>query len=287
MGWGEHVSDSLRIAIFTWDIPEANVVTNRVLENFADQVVGVVNSRRVHRLHRNAEAIRYLYGRSGGFFLAKMLEFGMLPVASLAPKLRGCSPRTQPLRSLLRSYGLKHHSTSDINSQNICSLVASWKPDLLVSIYMNQLFESELLSTSRIGTINVHPSLLPKHRGMAPYVWAAAEGDSHTGVTVHWIDDERLDQGDIISQRATPITPGETALSLAFRCADIGAEMMVEALQQIGSGRLPRSPQDHDQGSYHGWPDRDCLKKFANRGHVYLTLRDMWRELTATSRSAS
>jgi folate-dependent phosphoribosylglycinamide formyltransferase PurN len=274
------MSDPMRIAIFAWDVPEANVITSRVLAEYPGQIVGIIKSRRVHRSHSNGAAIKELYRRSGDFFLAKLLELAMLPLASLLPRALARRPRTEPLRRMARSHGLKVHSTNNINSPGMRKLVAEWAPDLLVSIYMNQLFESDLLAMSRLGTINVHPSLLPRHRGMAPYVWAMSAGDSQTGVTVHWIDDEQLDKGDVIAQQATPIFANESAVSLAFRCADIGAQMMVQAIEQIGSGQQPRHRQNHNQGSYHGWPDRSCLQQCKQHGHRYFAIRDMWREMS-------
>jgi hypothetical protein len=274
------MSDPMRIVIFTWDVPEANVITSRVLADFSGQIVGIIKSRRFHRSHRNGPAIKYLYKRSGDFFVAKLLELAILPVVSLVPRVIGLRPRTQPLRRMARSHGLQVHSTNNINSPGMRKLVAEWAPDLSVSIYMNQLFESELLAMSRLGTINVHPSLLPQHRGMAPYVWAMSAGDSQTGVTVHWIDDEQLDKGDVVDQQATPIFPNESAVSLAFRCAEMGAQMMVRAIERIESGQQPRQPQNHDQGSYHGWPDRSCLQQCKQRGHRYFAISDMWREMS-------
>lgn len=272
--------DPIRIVIFTWDIPEANSITNRVMARYSDRVVGIIKSNRVRRCQKQGEAIRYLYKRSGDFFVAKALEMAMLPAASLVPRIFGRDPRTQPLRRIARRYGLPVYSTRDINSPGLRDRVAGWKPDLFVSIYMNQLFGPELLAISRLGTTNVHPSLLPRHRGMAPYVWAMSEGDSHTGVTLHWIDNEQLDKGDVIAQQKTPIYPKESAVSLAFRCADIGAQMMVQAIEKIELGQRPRERQNHAQGSYHSWPDRKCLNQCKKRGHPYFSIRDMWREMS-------
>ena len=150
------------------------------MARYSDRVVGIIKSNRVRRCQKQGEAIRYLYKRSGDFFVAKALEMAMLPAASLVPRIFGRDPRTQPLRRIARRYGLPVYSTRDINSPGLRDRVAGWKPDLFVSIYMNQLFGPELLAISRLGTTNVHPSLLPRHRGMAPYVWAMSEGDSHT-----------------------------------------------------------------------------------------------------------
>ena len=211
--------------------------------------------------------------------MAKGLETAMCPIASLVPRLSGLVPRTLPLRRIARNYRVKMNSTSDINSYHMRQLVKSWKPDLLISIYINQRLAKDLLNVAPMGAINVHPSLLPQHRGLFPYIWAMAGGDRETGVTVHWMD-ETLDTGAIIQQRSTPIHQGESAISLAHRCADLGGKMLVDAIDRVRRGVASHIRQEPGQGSYHSWPDRDCLRRCKQHGHPYLSLVDMWRELS-------
>jgi len=268
----------IRLAIFTIDLPEANAITHRVLAVFHRQVAGMIRSRSLRRGQRTWDALKHLYRRSGPLLVAKGLESALCHIVSRLPRLIGRVPRTAPLRRIAKCYSLSVHSTSNINAPHWRQLVADWKPDLLVSIYMNQLFEPELLGLAPLGAINVHPSLLPNHRGLWPYIWAMADGDRQTGVTVHWID-ETLDTGGIIQQRSTPIYPGESAISLAHRCADIAAEMMVEAIHSVEQGLAADVRQELGQGSYHSWPDRECLLKCKENGHRCFSVADMWREL--------
>jgi len=273
------VARPIRLAVFTLDLPEANAITQRVLAAFRPQVTGLIRSRSIRQGQRTWEALKYLYGRSGPLLVAKALESALCPIASQIPRLTGRVPRTAPLRRIAKIHGQTICSTANINAPHMRQIVAGWQPDLLVSIYMNQRFERELLDLAPLGAINVHPSLLPQHRGLLPYIWAMADGDRQTGVTVHWMD-ESLDTGEIIQQRSTPIHLGESAVSLAHRCADIAAEMMVEAIRSVQRGMAARSPQEPRQGSYHSWPDRDCLLKCREQGHGYFSVADMWRELS-------
>jgi methionyl-tRNA formyltransferase len=89
----------------------------------------------------------------------------------------------------------------------------------------------------------VHFSLLPAYRGAAPVQWALANGERTTGVTTMQID-EQLDSGEILLQREIPIEPGEHAPALQERLAVIGADLLVETLERLGSGTLPRRAQD-------------------------------------------
>jgi methionyl-tRNA formyltransferase len=92
------------------------------------------------------------------------------------------------------------------------------------------------------GTIDLHPSLLPKYRGAAPINWAIINGESETGVTVFFIGEE-VDAGDIIMQRTVPIGADETAGELSERLAHIGGQALLETVDAIARDQIPRITQ--------------------------------------------
>ena len=95
----------------------------------------------------------------------------------------------------------------------------------------------------KLGSINVHSSLLPKYRGAAPINWAVLNGDAVTGVTIMYMAKE-LDAGDIISAAETPIDPDEDALTLTNRLAELGAETLSRTVQALAAGTAGRTKQD-------------------------------------------
>jgi methionyl-tRNA formyltransferase len=97
--------------------------------------------------------------------------------------------------------------------------------------------------------INVHASLLPRHRGAAPIQQAILAGDSETGITIMQME-EGLDSGPVLHHVATPIGPDETAGSLAGRLADLGAATLIEALSLFSGGLVRPHPQDHSRATY-------------------------------------
>jgi methionyl-tRNA formyltransferase len=101
-----------------------------------------------------------------------------------------------------------------------------------------------MLDLPRMGNLNLHGSLLPKYRGAAPVQWAIARGESVTGVTTMRLD-VGLDTGDILLQKEIAIAQDDTAETLAPRMATIGADLMVETLRGLESGRIHAQPQDH------------------------------------------
>jgi methionyl-tRNA formyltransferase len=106
-----------------------------------------------------------------------------------------------------------------------------------------------MLDAPRHGFLNVHSSLLPKYRGAAPINWAIARGERETGVTIMQMD-AGLDTGAILLQRATPIGAQETTPQLTARLAEIGAELLLEALAKLERGALTATPQDETEASY-------------------------------------
>lgn len=122
-------------------------------------------------------------------------------------------------------------------------IVADLAPESIVVAAYGRILPDEMLAYPKLGCINVHSSLLPKLRGAAPINWAILNGEAETGVTImHMAHD--LDAGDIILQRATPIDPNETADVLYDRLAEMGGELVVEAVTALENGTATRTPQD-------------------------------------------
>jgi methionyl-tRNA formyltransferase len=121
-------------------------------------------------------------------------------------------------------------------------------PEAIVVVAYGRIIPPWMLSLPYLGNFNVHASLLPKLRGAAPVQWAIAGGETSTGITIMRLD-EGLDTGPILLQRRIPITSDDTALTLAPRLAQLGAELMLEALPQIAAKTLEAVPQDHSQAT--------------------------------------
>ncbi len=122
-------------------------------------------------------------------------------------------------------------------------------PDLCVTAAFGQILSQKVLDIPKIGTVNVHASLLPAYRGAAPVNWCLIEGETKTGVTT-MMTDKGIDTGDILLQRETGIAPEETAGQLLARLSEIGAALLIETLMKIEAGACPRTPQDASRASY-------------------------------------
>jgi len=117
--------------------------------------------------------------------------------------------------------------------------------DAVVVVAYGKMIPGRLLEIQRHGFVNLHPSLLPRHRGPSPIQWALVCGDRATGVTTMQID-EGMDTGPLLLQHRVPIEPEETAEMLAPRLAEIGAELVVRTLDELEEGSLTPRPQPTD-----------------------------------------
>jgi len=103
-----------------------------------------------------------------------------------------------------------------------------------------------------LGTIQYHPSLLPKHRGGSAINWAIINGETKTGITIFW-PDRGIDTGPILLQKEVEISPDDTVGTLYFdKLFPLGIEALVESIDLIRQGRAPRIPQDKSQATYEG-----------------------------------
>lgn len=149
-----------------------------------------------------------------------------------------------PVKEYAVSQSIPVFQPSTLRDGEAMKTIEALGPELIVVAAYGRILPDEILAYPKAGCINVHSSLLPKFRGAAPINWAILTGETVTGVTImHMAND--LDAGDIILQRSTPIDPDETADVLYDRLAELGGELVVEAVAALAEGTATRTPQDH------------------------------------------
>lgn len=215
-------------------------------------VVGIHDPKGRSPLRTAARALK----RYGARFVLKRTGDLLAATARIALRRRGAS--LQGFRSipeLLLVHPAPSVACEDIGAPVGWERIRAQAPDLIVVAAFSRILKPELIEVPRLGCINLHPSLLPRHRGPNPMYWVLAKGEDRTGVTLHHID-AGIDTGDIIAQEKLRILPGETESSLRDRSATLGARMLVEVVRAIESGTATRRPQDASQASYDPHPPR-------------------------------
>ena len=164
-------------------------------------------------------------------------------------KGRGKLLSPPPVKELALKHGLPVYQPKKVRDQEFIDEVARLKPDLIVVAAFGQILSKELLDLPKHGCINVHTSLLPKYRGASPIQYAIIDGEEKTGVTIMHMD-IGLDTGDIILQKEIDISKDETAGTLHDKLANLGADALLESLDDIESGRAKRIPQDDSKATH-------------------------------------
>jgi methionyl-tRNA formyltransferase len=163
------------------------------------------------------------------------------------PAGRGEKIHSGAVKDFALAHKLPIQQPSKIKTDESKALFASHDADLAVVIAYGRILPKEYLTTPRLGCVNVHFSLLPKYRGAAPTNWAIVRGETTTGVTTMFIDEE-LDAGPILLQEKTAIATTETAPELMRRLAEMGAELLSKTVAQIGS--ITPIPQNDSEATF-------------------------------------
>jgi methionyl-tRNA formyltransferase len=155
--------------------------------------------------------------------------------------------------------------------EEVWEQIASLKPDLCVMAYVTLFVPEEALNIPTHGSIQYHPSLLPKHRGPSSINWPVIWGEKKTGLSIFWPDDG-LDEGPILIQKEVEIGDDDTLGSLYFNhLFPMGVEAMVEGVDLVRDGKAEKIAQDHSKATYEGWCRGDLV-----RINWHLPLQTTW-----------
>jgi methionyl-tRNA formyltransferase len=165
------------------------------------------------------------------------------------PKGRGRKRIAPPVKIKALELGLKVLQPSTLRDEKFREQIKQLQPDFFVVLAFGHILSENILQFPRLGTINIHASLLPKYRGPAPIQWAIINGESETGITTMLMD-KGVDTGDILLSQKEPIFPEDTAASLHDRLAVRGAELLAKTLQGYTSDSIKPIPQDHSKATY-------------------------------------
>jgi methionyl-tRNA formyltransferase len=149
----------------------------------------------------------------------------------------------------VRTHAFRHYlplyepDPARLNSPEFLAVIRKLEPDYVISGYYPKIFKRELLSIPKHGCINIHPTGLPRFRGLSPYFSHLLHGDDRNYITMHWLD-PGVDTGDIIAQASVEILPEDTGATCGHRLTEAAAKMFAETWPLIKAGTAPRLKQD-------------------------------------------
>ncbi len=162
---------------------------------------------------------------------------------------RGRTFAPSPVKQRAEELGLPVEQPATFRNSDAVGRLADYAPDIIVVAAYGRLLPTEVLNLPRFGCLNLHPSLLPRHRGPSPVAGAILAGDDATGVTVMLLD-EGMDTGPIIAQRARPVGLEDDAETLTAELFRDGAALLDEVMPDWIAGAVAAVPQDDEQATY-------------------------------------
>lgn len=168
-----------------------------------------------------------------------------------APEKEGARP--DALRLAAQEKGLQVHQFKSLRAPEAAQAMQDANADIGIMAFVLQFAPQEFVNIPRHGTIQYHPSLLPRYRGPSSINWPIIKGDTETGLTI-FRPSNGLDEGAVVLQKKTPIGPDDTLGTVYFdRLFPLGVQALLEAADLVVKGKHQETVQDESQASYEGW----------------------------------
>jgi methionyl-tRNA formyltransferase len=175
------------------------------------------------------------------------------------PAGRGREVAMSPIKEEALEEGIPVLQPERARGDEFLAQIRALDADISVVVAYGQILRPEVLAVPRLGSVNIHASLLPELRGAAPIQWAIVRGHAVSGVTIMRME-AGLDSGPMLLRVEESIEPEESASELGARLAEIGAEALIETLALMEDGRIEEEPQDHERATYAPKVDRETAR---------------------------
>lgn len=165
------------------------------------------------------------------------------------PKGRKGELTPSPVKVVAEENGIKVYQPLKVRDEEFVKTLRAYNPDVIVVVAFGQIIPLSILKMPKYGCVNIHGSLLPKYRGAAPIQWAVLDGEKETGITTILMD-EGIDTGDILLKKTIKIDTDETSGSLFDKLMALGAETILETLDELEKGNLTPTKQGESPTAY-------------------------------------
>lgn len=178
------------------------------------------------------------------------------------------------IREMAEENDIEYKSVDSINSREAINFIKKHSPDILASCFLLEIVKKEVLSLPKNGAINVHPSLIQRHRGIFTSFWALMKKWKRSGATVHYMN-EKIDDGDVIIQKKFFVHPSDSIHSIDKKAAALGGKLIVKALVKIKRNKVMPF-RFKKVGQFFTSPTPSQVKNFYTKGHTLISRRDFF-----------
>lgn len=248
----------MRIVFLAADDEFAGRMQSYVYTKHAEWVIGSVISTCPIYKRTKIGGLLFLLKTSGFMYLGEMIKM------KIAGKLFSYEEIETP-QKLARTHKVEIFYSNNINDSQSLAQLAVWAPDLIISTNFSHYIADRARRAARVGTWNLHKSLLPHYRGMAPSFYALLHGEKKVGVTLHKVA-KGFDTGDILCQIEFAICDDDSVKSLNRKASDLGGKMIAEYLEKVDLSDVRGIPQPQGTWPNYSYPTRLDMKVFRKMG---------------------
>lgn len=271
-------------------IPKNNaageLALNRVVEQEDLDIVGVVQSDNSIWSRRYWNYIWKGVKRWGvfyAFFVGVLYNIHVIPLFLLGLMWwRKKKRRWKTIHELAEERGFQIHDTNDINAPETVEVIKSWDPDVMVSLYFDQILKKDVIQLAKVTTLNMHPGPLPSYKGLWPAFWMLYNHDKKGMVTVHQLN-EKVDDGEIFALHQFAIDARDTKFSLMLKSAQHGSQLVVDVLKKLKQGVQLTPLHLKGREKYYSLPKRHHLQRFFSQKKHLFWLPDAFQQVDELS----
>lgn len=272
----------MRIIVLTSRLDYAAERTlNQLLKIQGIEIVGVLKekfsfskARNIRKSLRIFEGMGLVYGL---FFLSNFIVLQIGFILHILLYLTNMTKKWRSLTHLCNKSHIPIYPTRDINAKKTVRLLKKHRCDYFISINFGQKISKEVLAIPKCGSINVHPGLLPKYKGVLPAFWSVFKKEKHTGVTIHFMN-EKIDEGKVIAQKKIKIRKLDSALKVFLKTTAAGANLLAKVLENIKKAtykKYEKIKTIHEEAKYYSLPIKNHLIKFGKNGGTLFRFKDL------------
>ncbi|PWK53686.1 formyl transferase [Pleionea mediterranea] len=248
------------------DLP-ANLAVNHCLPALSHHKIWLFMSSSVGKTEQPPFALRQLKFFEQQLFtelLSPLLKQTADPANTDIPKKRSGLMRSfEQMTPWLQSPA---QLLNDIKSEHGLATLARCQPDLIISIRYGVILNNAVIQQSRLGVLNLHSGKLPDYRGVMATFWAMLNSEAYAGTTLHYIQNSRIDEGDIIASTELAIDNNKSYLWHLLELYPDGCEAILTAVKRIEQSESIITRPQPDTGHYYSYPTIDDLELFKNKG---------------------
>lgn len=260
----------MRIVILTVDHIYANLVVKALLQTFKKDIKFVIISGVILNKSTFLSSLKKYLEISGNYYFFAQV-FKLVIYKFLTKVTRNEDSRFYIFKNVLKKQQIPYTQSADVNKKEFIRKMETFKPDLIVSVFFNQILSANVIKIPKKGVINIHPAYLPHYKGVSPVFWALRNKELTSGVSIHFVN-EGIDTGGIISRKKIKISPRDGEDSLYLKCAMVGADLLIRAINTTKRGKVKTI--NNSTGRYYSLPTKEAVSKFKQNGRSFFKLKE-------------